>query len=208
MPEAQEAIKEDNIMVDLDTSGNAVDVELKEDNAKEVEKEKPEVEVKEQPAKEEKKDEREEYSEGVKKRIDRLTYKIREAERREKEALSFAEQIKKERDELQTKFTKLDDGYVNEFSSRVKSELESAKASLKAAVAAGDVDAQVTANQNLARLAIEQERINATEEQRKLYEKSQENAGQTIQQPVQSNVQQPPPAKPDPKAEAWAEKNE
>ena len=206
MPEAQEALKEDNLMVDLDTSGNAVDVELKEDDTKEVETEQPKVETKEESPKE-KKDEREEYSEGVKKRIDRLTYKIREAERREKEALSFAEQIKKERDELQTKFTKLDDGYVNEFSSRVKSELESAKASLKAAVAAGDVDAQVAANQNLARLAIEQERINATEEQRKLYEKSQENAGQTIQQPVQSNIQQPPP-KPDPKAEAWAEKNE
>ena len=79
---------------------------------------------------------------------------------------------------------------------------------MKQAVTAGDVDAQVAANQALARLAIEQERINATEEQRKLYEKSQENAGQTIQQPVQSNVQQQPPAKPDPKAEAWAEKNE
>ena len=65
----------------------------------------------------------------------------------------------------------------------------------------------MAANQALARLAIEQERINATEEQRKLYENSQENAGQTIQQPVQSNIQQPPP-KPDPKAEAWAEKNE
>ena len=207
MPEAQEtAIKDDNIMVDLDTTGKPVDVELKD--AKEEEKEQPEIEIKEQPVKEEKKDEREEYSDGVKKRIDRLTYKIREAERREKEALSFAEQVKKERDDLQTKFTKLDDGYVNEFAGRVKSELETAKIALKAAVAKGDVDAQVNANQALAKLAIEQERINATEEQRKLYEKSQENAGQTIQQPVQSNVQQQPPAKPDPKAEAWAEKNE
>jgi chromosome segregation ATPase len=116
MPEAQEALKEDNIMVDLDTSGKAIDVELKD--AKE--EEKAEVEVKEQPAKEEKKDEREEYSDGVKKRIDRLTYKIREAERREKEALNFAEQIKKERDDLQTKVTKLDDGYVNEFSRSCK----------------------------------------------------------------------------------------
>ena len=68
MPEAQEALKEDNIMVDLDTSGNAVDVELKEADAKE---DQPEVEVTEQPVKEEKKDEREEYSEGVKKRFDR-----------------------------------------------------------------------------------------------------------------------------------------
>ena len=119
MPEAQEALKEDNMMVDLDTSGNAVDVELKDAKQEEV-KGQSEVEVKAEPVKE--KDEREEYSDGVKKRIDRLTYKIREAERREKEALSFAEQIKRERDDLQTKFTKLDDGYVNEFSSRVKSE--------------------------------------------------------------------------------------
>ena len=211
MPEAQETLKESTTpMVELDTSGNAVDVELDDSkaNTKEVEteKEEPKVEVKE--VKEEKKDEREEYSEGVKKRIDRLTYKIRESERREKEALSFAQQIKQERDDLQTKFTRLDDGYVNEFSTRVKSELESAKASLKQAVSAGDVDAQVAANQALARLAIEQERINATEEQRKLYENSQENAGQVVQQPVQSNVQQPQAAKPDPKAEAWAEKNE
>jgi hypothetical protein len=77
MPEAQEAtIKDDNIMVDLDTTGKAVDVELKDPKAdtKEVEtKDEPVVEVKE-----EKKDEREEYSDGVKKRIDRLTYKIRE----------------------------------------------------------------------------------------------------------------------------------
>ena len=112
MPEAQETLKEATTpMVELDTTGNAVDVELDDSkaNTKEVEtKEQTKVEVKE-----EKKDEREEYSEGVKKRIDRLTYKIRESERREKEALSFAEQVKKERDDLQTKFTKLDDGYVN-----------------------------------------------------------------------------------------------
>ena len=204
MPEAETK----DPMVELDVSGDSVDVELKEKPAVTEVKEdvKPEVKVEEK--KEEKKDEREEYSEGVKKRIDRLTYKIREAERQKDEAVKFAQQVKTEKDSLQTKFDKLDDGYVNEFTGRVKSELESAKATLKQAVAAGDVDAQVAANQALARLAIEQERINATEEQRKLYEKSQENAGQTIQQPVQSNVQQPKAAPPDPKAEAWAEKNE
>jgi hypothetical protein len=53
MPESQEALKEDNIMVDLDVTGKAVDVELKD--AKEEEKEQPEVEVKEEPVKEEKK---------------------------------------------------------------------------------------------------------------------------------------------------------
>ena len=195
MPEAEAK----DPMVELDISGDSVDVELKE---KETKKNTPEVTVKEETP--EVKDEREEYSEGVKKRIDRLTYKIRESERREKEAVSYAQQVKNERDSLQSKFNKLDDGYVSEFTGRVKSQLESAKIQLKDAVAKRDVDGQVAANQSLARLAIEEERIRATEEQRKKYEESLKNAGQIGEQPVQ-RTQAP---KPDPKAEAWAEKNE
>ena len=86
MPELQETLKEATTpMVDLDTTGNSVDIELDDSkaNTKEVETKEPKIEVKEE-VKEEKKDEREEYSEGVKKRIDRLTYKIRESERRER----------------------------------------------------------------------------------------------------------------------------
>ena len=202
----QEVTKEP--MVELDTGGNSVDVELKAEKEVEVEEQKDnkaQVEEVKETKKEDKKDEREEYSKDVQKRIDRMTYKIREAERREKEALEFAKKIKKEKDELQGKFDKLDDGYVNEFSTRVKSELEKAKSDLKAAVAAKDIDAQVVANQNLARLAIEEERIKATEQQRKAYEETLKNTGQIGDQPVQNNVQ---PPKPDPKAEAWAERNE
>ena len=200
----QEANKEP--MVELDTGGNAVDVELKAEKEVQVEEQKDDkVEQPKEVVKEVKKDEREEYSKDVQKRIDRMTYKIREAERREKEALEFAKKIKQEKDDLQGKFDKLDDGYVTEFSTRVKSELESAKVALKNAVANGDVDAQVAANQNLARLAIEEERIKATEAQRQAYEESLKNTGQIGDQPVQNNVQ---PPKPDPKAEAWAERNE
>ena len=209
MPEAQETLKEATTpMVDLDTTGNSVDVELDDSkaNTKEVKtKEEPKIEVKE--AKEEKKDEREEYSDGVKKRIDRLTYKIREAERREQAAIDYAQQIQGERDSLQDKFEKLDDGYVNEFAGRVKSQLEAAKIQLKSAVTKGDIDGQVAANQLLAKLAIDEERIKATELQRKNLEEEAENAGQTIQQPVQNQVQQQPRTQPDPKAESWAEKN-
>ena len=200
----QEANKEP--MVELDTGGNAVDIELKAEKEIQVEEQKDEkVEQPKEVVKEVKKDEREEYSKDVQKRIDRMTYKIREAERREKEALEFAKKVKQEKDDLQGKFDKLDDGYVNEFSTRVKSELESAKVALRNAVASNDVDAQVAANQNLARLAIEEERIKATEAQRKQYEESLKNTGQIGDQPVQNNVQ---PPKPDPKAEAWAERNE
>ena len=93
MPEAEAK----DPMVELDISGDSVDIELKE---KETKKDTPEVTIKEETpeVKTEEKDEREEYSDGVKKRIDRLTYKIREAERREKEAVNYAQQVKGERD--------------------------------------------------------------------------------------------------------------
>ena len=106
MPEIQEALKEKTPMVDLDTTGKSVDVEIKDSKAdtKEVEtkKEEPVVEVEE--VKAEEKDEREEYSEGVKKRIDRMTYKIREAERREKEAVNYAQQVQGARNNLHSNF--------------------------------------------------------------------------------------------------------
>jgi hypothetical protein len=194
-----EAIKQQDLMVELDTSGDSIDIQLDEKTTQE--------KVTQEDIVIEKKDEREEYSEGVKKRIDRLTYKIRESERREKEALSFAEQVKKEKDSLEDKFKKLDDGYVHEFTGRVQSQLESAKNNLKSAVAKGDIDAQVAANQLLAKLAIEEERIRATEVQKKeqeAFEEVQYSARQRVQQPVQNNSV----PKPDPRAEAWAEKNE
>ena len=207
-PQTQIETNKADPMVELDTGGDSVDIELKDkENVSKVEETKSEaIEVKESTeAKEEVKDEREEYSEGVKKRIDRLTYKIREAERREQAAVQFAQKIKEEKDSLEGKFKELDDGYVNEFTGRVQSQLESAKNNLKNAVAKGDIDAQVSANQLLAKLAIEEERIKATEVQRKATADQADNAGQVVQQPVQNNVATP---KPDPRAEAWAEKNE
>tara|TARA_R110002110_G_scaffold406012_1_gene625526 strand:- start:292 stop:1236 length:945 start_codon:yes stop_codon:yes gene_type:complete len=207
-PQTQIETNKADPMVELDTGGDSVDIELKDkENVSKVEETKSEaIEVKENTeAKEEVKDEREEYSDGVKKRIDRLTYKIREAERREQAAVQFAQKIKEEKDSLEGKFKELDDGYVNEFTGRVQSQLESAKNNLKNAVAKGDIDAQVNANQLLAKLAIEEERIKATEVQRKTTADQADNAGQVVQQPVQNNVATP---KPDPRAEAWAEKNE
>ena len=92
----QEATKEP--MIELDTGGNPVDVELKAEKEVQVEEQKEDkVDQPKEAVKEVKKDEREEYSKDVQKRIDRMTYKIREAERREKEALEFAKQKKRKR---------------------------------------------------------------------------------------------------------------
>ena len=188
-------------MVPIDTSGDPVDVELKDDEKKDdvkVEEQTEETKVEEEGF--DNKKEVDEYGANVQKRIDKLTFKIREAERREKEAMRFAEAVNKENADLKSKVKDVDDGYLDEYSKRVTSEMEKAQAVLQDAINSGNAKKQVEAQQAIARLAIEEERANASKAQREKALKEQKDAPKTPQQPIQN-------AKPDPKAEAWAEKN-
>ena len=188
-------------MVPIDTSGDPVDVELKDDEKKDdvkVEEQTEETKVEEENF--ENKKEVDDYGANVQKRIDKLTFKIREAERREKEAIKFAEAVNKENADLRSKVRDVDDGYLDEYSKRVTSEMEKAQAVLQAAINSKDAKKQVEAQQAIARLAIEEERANASKAQREKALKEQKDAPPVQQQPLQQ-------AKPDPKAEAWAEKN-
>ena len=87
---------------------------------------------------EESSEEHEQYSEGVKKRIDRLTYKMREAERREQAAIEFAKKLKDDNDKLSTNYTQASTTLVSEAGGRIKSELAEAKRALKSAYEEGD----------------------------------------------------------------------
>jgi len=87
----------------------------------------------------------EEYSEGVKKRIAKLTKKMREAERQKEEALRYAQSIKKERDEFQTQATSLDKNYATEMEGRISSSLAAAQAKLAAARTNEDSKSEVEA---------------------------------------------------------------
>mgnify|MGYP003135321582 FL=1 len=188
-------------MVPIDTSGDPVDVELKDDEKKDdvkVEEQTEETKVEEEGF--DNKKEVDEYGANVQKRIDKLTFKIREAERREKEAIRFAEAVNKENADLKSKVKDVDDGYLDEYSKRVTSEMEKAQAVLQDAINSGNAKKQVEAQQAIARLAIEEERANASKAQREKALKEQKDAPPVQQQPLQQ-------AKPDPKAEAWAEKN-
>ncbi len=191
---------EQDKLVPLDTSGDPVDVELKEDKKDDVKVEEQNEETKVEEENFENKKEVDEYGANVKKRIDKLTFKIREAERREKEAIRFAEAVNKENADLKSKVKDVDDGYLDEYSKRVTSEMEKAQAVLQDAINSGNAKKQVEAQQAIARLAIEEERANASKAQRERALKEQKDAPKTPQQPIQN-------AKPDPKAEAWAEKN-
>ena len=208
---AQELTKTDEEkMVDLDVSGPAVDVELPQEGAvisevEEVEtaEETPQIEVREKDE-----EELENYSKNVKTRINKLTAKLREAERREQAATQFAESVKQENEKLKTKNVALDGNYMVEYANRITTETASAKADLKSATEMDDVEKQVEAQQKLARLAVEAQQLKNLNTQRQARKEEIVNPNMTLDQAVeQANTNQQQAAPPDPKAEAWAENN-
>jgi hypothetical protein len=212
MPAIETQAEADEKMVDLPSTGSSVDVKLDDTDVKvnkeddvEVVNESKEVVV-EKTASE---GEMEDYGKKVQSRIDKLTKKVREAERREAAAVEFAQGVQHEANSLKGRVSNLDRGYIAEYEQRVKAETEDTKAKLKSAMDNGDSDGVIAAQQDLARLAVEAERAKATIAQRQRMAKAaQSPAADQYQQPNQQRQYQPPPPAPDPAAEDWAEKNE
>ena len=208
---AQELTKTDEEkMVDLDVSGPAVDVELPQDGA--VISEVEEVETAEETpqqieVKEKDEDELQEYSKNVQSRINKLTGKLREAERREQAATQFAESVKQENEKLKTKNVALDGNYMVEYANRITTETASAKADLKSATEMDDVEKQVEAQQKLARLAVEAQQLKNLNTQRQARKEETVSPNMTLDQAVERANTNQQVAPPDPKAEAWAENN-
>ena len=149
--------------------------------------------------------EHEEYSASVKKRINRLTKKMREAERQREEALRYAQQVQTESEQLRTRVNSLDHGYMTEYGNRLNVEHRQAENDYKRAVELGDPDATLEAQRKLTELSIQANQYTQAQQaaqQRQQYE--QQYAQQAAQQPAQPAQ----PQAPDPKAEEWAKKNE
>ena len=197
--EKVEEVEEEGQEIELpeEASEDAPAMETKEE-------EKPEEEVKE--SEKEETDELDNYSDSVKKRISKLTSKFREEERQRQAAIEYAEAVKKQNEELQSRLSKLDTTYVGEFDSRVQSQSIAAKEAYRKAVEDNDVDAMYEAQQNISRIALEEARLNQIKQQRDEQAKVQEANGATPA-PAQPSATPPPPPKPDPKAEEWAQKN-
>ena len=184
VPQKPEEIKEEKI-----------EVEKVED----VQEEKPEP-VETQP---EKKDELKEYSEGVQRRIAKLTRKMREAERQKEEALAYAQSVKNENDAMEGRLSRIDSSYVSEFENRVKTSMAAAKLALKNAIESKDVEEQIAAQQQLAALTMDEARLNSVKA-------ANENQPQPQEKQVNINPQQQyvaPQQQADPKAEDWASRN-
>jgi hypothetical protein len=146
--------------------------------------------------------EHEEYSVKVKKRLDKMTAKLREAERREQAALEYARQVQVNLQQAQSRVETLDEGYLHEYKNRVDSQLAIAEANLQDAIERSDGKAVVEAQKLLSSLVFEQQRVNQAASQRRAAPTQQV----APQQPVQQAA--PPKPRPDPKAEDWAERNE
>ena len=155
------------------------------------------------------KKELEDYSEGVKKRIAKLTKKMREAERQREAAIEYARKVQDEKESLAGRLTKLDTGYVNEMENRIKSSMEAAAAKLAQARTDGDLKAEISAQTDIARLGYEDARLSEIKSKQALEVKV--NNAKPVQDYVdrlrEQPIQQEQPINPDPKAQGWAQKN-
>ena len=190
--------------INLDDKGEPEKVEAPKEEKIEVEKveatEEPEAKVEKKEEKEEK-DELKEYSEGVQKRISKLTRKMREAERQREEAVHYAQSVKQQNNEMEQRLSRVDNSYVSEFESRVKTSLAAAQLALKNAIESQDVEAQVAAQKQLATLTMDEARLNSIKV-------ANENKPKEREREVNITPQRTAPtARSDPKAEDWASRN-
>ena len=226
MPEAEE-----KKTVDIDTSGPAMDVDIPEEKdeatiegkevvqkeeptIREVVEEKPAAEpvvkeepkeVKEEPkefTEEKKEEELEQYSDGVQKRIAKLTKKWREAERQKDEAIGYAEKMIVAKNRTDAKISKLEPSYLSVSEEGIKTGLEAAKAKLAAAREANDLGAEATALQDISELGVRNIQLKDTKAAQEEY-----NKHQSTQKAPSLARSLAAKGTPDPKAEAWAEKN-
>ena len=188
--------------INLDDKGEPEKFEAPKEDIIEVEEQVASKEESQPEEKAEEKDELKEYSEGVQKRIAKLTRKMREAERQKEEAIAYAEAAYRSKGEMEGRLSKLDKSYVSEFESRVKTNMAAAKLALKNAIESQNVDAQIAAQEQIANLTMDGAKLNAMKVAEQSKPEVSNNVNITPQRQNQSRA-----AATDPKAEDWAAKN-
>jgi len=183
----------ENIKQETESNDNETVEVVKEEIKTEEKKEEP------------KKDELEEYSEGVQRRIAKLTKKWREAERQKDEALTYAERMILAKKEADSRISKLEPGFMKSTEDSITSGLQAAQAKLAAAREAGDITAEVEAQTAISELAYKQARFNESKVELEDRAKRKEIEVKTPE--INLNRQQQRQDAPDPKAENWASKN-
>lgn len=195
--EKKEEVVEEGEIVEIDEAVSEEESEAQPETVEE-ESEEPKNE-----------DELEDYSERVKKRISNLTRKLREEERAKESAFNYANQLQAENKKLKLTTHNLDRSYLTEAENRLKSQRSQATAALKSAHEAQDYDKVAKAQDILSRIAVEESKIITSKNQIEQQGQQAENESQNfLQNPQNVQPQYEAPRPPDPKAEAWAEKNQ
>ena len=147
------------------------------------------------------------YSEGVKKRIDKLTARLRETQRREQAALEYAKSVQARATQLEQQYMTVDSERLGEANGRVQTQVVALKQIIRKAREEGDIDTETEAQQRLTSLTMEQNQITAATQQREQqvqqWNYQQQVAAQQAAQQPQVQVQQ----EVDPRVEDWAERN-
>ncbi len=147
------------------------------------------------------------YSENVKKRIDKLTARLRETQRREQAALEYARNVQARAQQLEQQYLNTDQQRVAEAQGRIETQAVALKQIIRKAREEGDVDTETEAMQRLALLTNEQTNIQAQTAQQQAYQQhlAAQQAAAAQQQAYQQPVQQVRQV--DPRVEDWAERN-
>ena len=145
-------------------------------------------------------EELDDYSGKVKKRIDKLTARLRETQRREEAALEYAKNVQQQNQKLEQVFQQTDTQRLEEMQNRVGTQLMALKHVIKKAREEGDIDTETEAQQRLTTMVMEQQRLNATTDDRR----RQAANPRQIEQPEIFRRRQP---EPDVRAEEWVEQN-
>ena len=149
----------------------------------------------------------EQYSESVQKRINRLTKKMREAERNEQEAIGYAQQVQAESEKIKTRLKQVDHGYMSEYSGRLAAEEKAAEEALKQAVRSADPDATVASQSRLTEIQVQKSKLEEAKRVSEARAQQQQAAQQQQQQQPQQQQPQQQQIQRDPRAEEWARKN-
>ena len=178
--------------VDVDVVENEDAVQEQEtQQATQVESEKPENEINQ-------------YSENVKKRIDKLTARLRETQRREEAAITYAKKVQEESTQLQQRMLRTDEERLHEAKGRIETQVVALKQIIRKAREEGDIDTETEANQRLTDLIYDQRQVSEEDQRRAAYVQQQ---AAPMQQPQYQQPQYQQPAPVDPKLEDWMERN-
>ena len=195
--ELEFAIGEEEKEATVEMNEDGTEAELSVEEAPAVE------EVSKQESKEESKEALESYSGKVKKRIDKLTARLRETQRREEAALEYAKNVQQQNQELQERYQKTDGERLQEAQGRISNQAIALKQVIKKAREEGDIDTETEAQQRLTTVMMEQQSIQDMTARRA-------QAPAPAPAPVQRQHAAPAPRAPEPdiRAEEWAESNE